>query len=1498
MRDRNKALELFHPLIRKWFADSLGAPTDIQAKAWPEIAAGKHALITAPTGSGKTLTAFLWSINQLVTGAWGLGQTRVLYVSPLKALNNDIRRNLTSPLSGLAARFGEAGIAFPRINVLTRSGDTPAEERREMLRRPPEILITTPESLNIILSSKSGLSLLTGIATVILDEIHAVVGTKRGTHLITAVDRLTRLTGEFQRIALSATVKPLETVAAFVGGYTRRGADHYEKRPVEIVRSADKRRYEIDVRFPQDAREHLVDASWWPVLVEAFREIIKAHRSTLLFVNSRRTAEKVARLINEGEPRELAYAHHGSLSREIRLAVEQRLKEGELRAIVATSSLELGIDIGDLDRVILIETPPAISSAIQRIGRSGHHVGGMSKGLLYPTHGHDFLSAAVLARSVTEQDIESISPVDAPLDVLAQVVVSMVSLEKWDIDELFANIRTSYPYRDLSRKAFDLVLAMLAGRYAETRLRELKARVSLDLVDNTVHGKEGVQRMIYLSGGTIPDRGYYDLRVEESGAKVGELDEEFVWERSVGDTFSLGAHVWQIRRITHNDVEVVPTEAKPGIFPFWKAEDRNRDFHFSEKILLFLEGVSGRLGEANLREELLRDYFVDKGAADELIGFLKRQRESTGADLPHRRHLLIEHFQDPLNTSDTKQVILHTLWGGRVNRPFSLALQAAWEEKYHYHLEVIENNDCILLMLPHEFSTESIFSLVTPENLERLLRRTLEKSAFFGAKFRENAGRALLLPRTSFKKRLPLWLNRLRSKKLMDAVLRYPDFPILLETWRTCLQDEFDLESLRRLLDEIRTGRIVASEAVTTASSPFADGLVWKQTNQYMYEDDSPRSGATSNLSGELLKEVLFSTSLRPRIPASLVENLEARLQRTAPGYAPRSAEDLLDWVKERFFIPESEWKTLLSAMERDHEFTGEDAVARVSEKILVVRLPGGATRMIAALENLDRLGLAFSTRPDALGAASAFTNEPYKHRAHAGGKADTGNGEELRAGEQAEHALSDVFQQWLSFYGPVRKSSLGTVLGLDEALVDDMLAGLVERDEIVLDLLTESAVETEVCDRENLEILLRMARKSRQPSFKALSADYLPFFLASWQGLVEPGEDASDLQDRLDRLFGYPAPADAWEKHILPARMSPYYGAWLDSLMQGSSLSWFGCGKQRVGFSFAEDLELFAGQDGEANREPAGGDGLPEAVSRLFPREIGRYTLPDIVRFSKSDSRTATKKLWELAWQGVVTNDTFAALRQGILSNFSPAGPKGGSGRLVRSGYSRWGVSQPFPGNWHVLGVENMERDSVDEAELAKDRARQLLRRYGILFRQIVAYELPALQWAAVFRAIRLMELSGEILSGYFFEGIPGLQFISHEAFRVLNEFASEDRVYWMNAVDPASLCGIRLDSLKGLFPSRIPSTHLVYRGKKRALLSRRNGSLLDFRVPPDDPRMPEYLSFFKVLLAREFSPEKVVTVETINGKPAAESDYARALKEFGFSGGYRGLELVKKYS
>jgi ATP-dependent Lhr-like helicase len=1086
--------------------------------------------------------------------------------------------------------------------------------------------------------------------------------------------------------------------------------------------------------------------------------------------------------------------------------------------------------------------------------------------------------------------------VESPLDVLAQVVLSLTGLETWDREELFAFIKTSYPYRHLSRRQFDLVLEMLVGHYAGTRLRELRPRLSLDGITETVHGREGVLRLLYLSGGTIPDRGYYDLRVEDSRAKIGELDEEFVWERSIGDTFALGAQVWRIRKVTSNDVEVVPAEVKPGIIPFWKAGDLDRDFHFSEKILLFLEQFQTRPEAPFWKEELRRFYFLEERAADELVGFLKRQQEATRAELPHRHHLLIEYFRDPQNTAEGRQVILHTLWGGKINRPFSLALQAAWAEKTGARLEIYQDNNGLLFLLPERYGAGEVLALVTAENLERLLRQTLEQSGFFGAKFRENAGRALLLPRGDFKKRLPLWLNRLRSQALLEAVRPYPDFPILLETWRTCLQDEFDLDHLRQLLEEIRDGRIKVSEAATTQASPFADGLVYRQTNAHMYADDTPRSAQASRLSGGLLREVLFSQRLRPRLARDLVAELEGKLKRTAPGYAPRSAADLLDWIKERILIPAPEWQDLIQARERDREGSTVELAGPIREKIVSLKLPGASLILIGAVENLGRIAGAFKIPPEELAVREAFSQAPLSGRAAQWVAAILRK--PFGKNDSEGNLLSDLLRQWLSFFGPVPKSFLQEALGLEGPGLEELLAGLAENQEVVLDLLTEQAEELEICDRDNLEILLRMARRSRQPSFRALALARLPLFLGAWQGLTRPGGSPADLQGILDQLFGYPAAAAAWEKHFLPARLSPYYGAWLDGLIHSGALLWFGCGRRKVSWAFPSDLELF-GQHGRRGVAHKAGEERSEEqeITRLLPREIGRYGLLDIIRHAKLDSRTVTDRLWDLAWQGRVSNDAFQTLRQGILTDFAPLPLPGEGVRPSRADRNRWAATRPLAGNWFAIDRESMEKDPLTEAELIRDRVRQLLRRYGLLFRELLASELPPLQWAPIFKALRLMELSGEILSGHFFEGIPGLQFISTEAFRFLNEPFPEDAVYWLNATDPASLCGIKLAALQGLLPNRLSSTHLVYHGTRVVVISRRNGRSLEILVPLADPRLPDYLAFFKVLLTREFNPEKIIRVEKINGRPALGSEYAGPLKSFGFIRGYRGVELVKAY-
>ncbi|MCD4677972.1 MAG: DEAD/DEAH box helicase, partial [Desulfobacula sp.] len=652
---------LFHPLIRKWFFDSFCCPTDIQEQAWPLIAKKKNVLITAPTGSGKTLTAFLWSINQLVTGNLPLGETSVLYVSPLKALNNDIQRNLNQPLREIKSIFEEEGKSFPDIRVLTRSGDTSQADRRKMIRHPPQILITTPESLNLMLSSQSGKEMLYHLSAVILDEIHAVVGNKRGVHLITAVDRLVRLSGEFLRISLSATIKEPEVVAAFVGGYRiqGRGPDpRYIKRPVEIIQSNIQKEYKICVRFPE-RKEDPADSSIWDSLAKEFKEIVEKNRSTLLFTNGRRLCEKMTYKMNKLSGHPLAYSHHGSLSKQLRQNVEQNLKKGDLKAIVATSSLEMGIDIGDLDEVILIQSPPSVSSAVQRIGRAGHHVNSVSRGTLYSAHPQDLIASAVLAKAVDEQDIEPLHPVLCPLDVLAQVLVSMTGLEIWDMDELYTLMKTSYPYRHLTRQQYDLVLNMLAGRYSDTRIRELKPRVSIDRLDNTVQGKKGALLALYTSGGTIPDRGYFQLRHHETNARIGELDEEYVWEAKIGQIVTVGTQNWKIMRITHNDVFAVPVGNSRMDAPFWIAEGINRDFHFSNKILLFLEMADDQLKHPDFDKVLETQFHMDANAAGELILFLNRQKEFTASDLPHRHHILLEYVRSGPDGSPGSMLVIH-----------------------------------------------------------------------------------------------------------------------------------------------------------------------------------------------------------------------------------------------------------------------------------------------------------------------------------------------------------------------------------------------------------------------------------------------------------------------------------------------------------------------------------------------------------------------------------------------------------------------------------------------------------------------------------------------------------------------------------------------------------------------------------------------------------------------------------------------------------------------
>ena len=1427
-------LARFHPLIRQWFHEAFGEPTDVQTRSWPRIAAGEHLLVTAPTGSGKTLTAFLWAIDSFATGKCEPGATRVLYVSPLKALNNDIRANLLRPLGELRERFAAAGENFPNLRVQTRSGDTETAERARMLRRPPELLITTPESLNLLLTTVRGRQALGSVETVIVDEIHSLVENRRGVQLMTALERLVEIAGEFQRVALSATVRPLDVVAAYVGGRNDQG----EARPVGTVRAETVKNIDFRIVFPEAAR-HAADngEKIWVPLADSFRDIIDSNRATLFFVNNRRMAEKIALQLNADEASPLAYAHHGSLARDVRTEVETRLKSGQLKAIVATSSLEMGIDIGDLDEVVLIQSPPSIAAAVQRVGRAGHRVGETSRGSLFPTFGQDFIEAAAVANAVRERDIEPLQPLENALDVLAQTLVSCTGSETWRTDDLFRVVTRAAPYATLTRQQFDLVVEMLAGRYAGTRIRDLKPRLAFDRIAQTVQARKGAVFALYTSGGTIPDRGYFTMRHADNGAAIGELDEEFVWEAHVGQTFNLGAQTWQVHRITHNEVLVKNAGAKATGPPFWRAENVNRSFYFAQRIGEFLEDANERLRlrqQGALQKQLLALGF-DAIATEELIDFLERQRDATDCDLPHANHLVVEQVHSGpggyAGPDGERQIILHTTWGGRVNRPIALALQAAWREHADARgraagpnargddgapLETVDfhaDNNAIALQVKEDVDASWLLSLVTPANFESLLRRSLEGSSFFGARFRECAGRSLLLTKRNFKQRMPLWMTRRQAKRLLTAVKPFDDFPVLLETWRTCLKDEFDLDAAFATLERLTAGDLPWSVAVTSVPSPFATAIAFDQIGRHMYADDTPERGDRSALSDDLIRQAVFDESLRPAIDPAVVADLESRLQRTRSGYAPDGEDELREWTKERVAIPEAEW------------FEG-------------VPVPKGLNR-------IDIGERTYVVHPEVtLGAA------PVQQAA-----------------------------EMLQFYGPRTAAALARLLPFDD--VPSLLRELVEGGELVQGPLLADERE-QFCDTENLETLIRFQRAAARPTFEPRPIAQLAPFLANWHGLGtphQPSANTAPLLDAVDRLRGYPAPVPFWLDEALSPRVANNAAtAWGQAAAEG--VAWRGVGKEAVTIGYAEDLDILApAAEHDAREQP--NDAEDDPLTTLFADPHARYTFAQLLDKSERDADSFNADFWQAVWAGRIAADGFAPLSNGRDRNFAlhqagAAVPRAAPQRRLRARTRAHGVAIGWPGTWYQPPPAKPPTDAVERLEQNKERCRALLDRCGIVSRELANREGGALRWAAIFPALRVMELAGEVVAGLFFSPMTGPQFALPQAIRQLERLptkSDEGPTFWINALDPVSPCGLGLD-LPAL-PQRRLANHLGWFNGELAIVSERFGRRLAIFLAPDHPG-------FDVLLpnlAKLCSRRKRLAVETINGEPARTSPYLPAL-------------------
>ena len=1423
---------LFDPLLSRWFQHTLGEPTAIQRAAWPLIAAGAHVLLLSPTGSGKTLAAFFWAIHQLAFGPWHRGGPSVLYVSPLKALNNDIQENLRAPLAGIRRYFADHDRPFPAIKVATRSGDTSPAERRRMLRRPPDILITTPESLNIMLTARSSRRLFTAIKSVILDEIHALFPSKRGSHLLSAVERLVLLSGEFQRVALSATIQPPEEVAAFVGGYalsTWGESPGYTPRDVRIV--AAPRAKTICLRTIAAGPETPNREALWADLVERLLRIITANRSTLIFANSRRMTEKLARLINERAGRIVAYGHHGSLSRDIRLEVESKLKQGDLQAIVATNSLELGIDIGHLDEVVLVQPPLRVASAIQRVGRSGHRVAESSRGRLFPLHGHDYLLAAVLGRAAVAQDIAPVTAVTCPLDVLCQVVLSMCAQREWPIADLFARLRACYSFHGLTCERFHSVVEMLAGRHRGIRVKALPALLSVDRLTDTVRAKARAVLLLYRSGGTIPDRGYYTLRLAGTRAKIGELDEEFVWERKVADTFALGTRCWKIQRVTDSDVEVTPAAARPGIIPFWRAESRSRSWHFSRLVLEFLTWADSELPGPALAGALQQDFFLDPAAARRLQGYLEAQKQATRR-LPQRNLLVVERLQPPGDTSQS-HLVLHTFWGESLNRPFAYALAQAWREARQTALDILATNDCVILRGGPDLDVNELLELAGADDLERLVRTYLPGTGFFGAHFRENAARGLLLPKSGFNRRQPLWMNRLRARKLLHAVAPLPGFPLLEETMRSCLRDACDLPSLGDRLKEIADGRVKLHKITRSRPSPFAKAALWYETNQYMYQDDTPGRD-TPSLS---LLPAASDITVDPDQAAAFTR----KLQRSLPGYAPRSAADLLDWLRDRLVIPEREWRDLLALVP-------EVCLEAMADKIACLHLPGQSPARCAK-ENIPLLCRCFhlpaewfrgpsGPLPDM---ATALTDQPTDCAALLG--------------------------QWLSYYGPLSPEHISARLGLAKPLRDALLQVLQQRGQVVSGSFFPGNRAPMVCHRDNLAHLLRWVGKLQREQVSGLPISDLPLFLAWHQGLTRPGTE-QDLPARLEQLLGVPLPAAAWERYVLPARITGYHGRMLDNLVHGSRLGWYGCGKRQVCFAFPEDVPLFLEQpEAEAGAQARG----------LFADPGARYDFFTLLRSGGLKPGELHDRLWQGCWQSAIANDSFAPLREAMMSAFAPPV----RGRVPRRG--RW--ASPAAGGWRLLHWPRQAPDNLERQEMQKLRVRQVLQRYGIIFRELLTRELPLLRWSSLLPALRLMELSGEVMCAPFFNGIQGLQFMYPATWHKLQQDLPRQALFWLNALDPASACGLNIPGLTEGLPARQGANLLVYLGAQPALVLGANGRL-DVHLPPAHPRLPDCLACLRLLLQRDFDPLDVVTVERVNGTEARHGPYAGALRAAGFHG------------
>ncbi len=1457
-------LDLFSAPVRDWFRSSFAAPTPAQDQGWPAITSGSHTLILAPTGSGKTLAAFLWALDRLASEPVppAAERCRVLYVSPLRALAVDVEKNLRAPLAGIRLAAERRGIDLHAPTVAMRTGDTQANERRAIQRRPPDILITTPESLYLMLSSQAR-EILRSVRWVIVDEIHSVAATKRGAHLAVSLERLEAIAHDPpQRIGLSATQRPLDEIARFLGGVV-----DGVPRPVTIVDAGLRKPMEIDVVVPVEDMAELGSVpersgpaagpagpkrlSIWPSIHPRLLELVQQHRSTLIFVNARRMAERLASSLNELAGEDLVRAHHGSIAREQRVEIEDQLKRGTLRGLVATSSLELGIDMGAVDLVIQVESPGSVARGMQRIGRAGHRLGEPSRGKVFPKYRGDLLEAAVVVRRMLEGLIEETRYPRNPLDVLAQQIVAMCALEEWAVDDLARLVRRAANFSDLSDELLAAVLDLLSGKYPSDDFAQLRPRVVWDRHKDTLRAREGSGRLAVTSGGTIPDRGLFGVFLSD-GTRVGELDEEMVYESRRGEVFLLGASAWRIEDITLDRVIVSPAPGEPGKMPFWKGDKPGRPLELGRAVGEFTRTIaSERPGRAHSR--LREEFGLDELAARNLIAYIEDEREAAGA-VPDDRTIVVERFPDSIG--DWRVCVLSP-FGARVHAPWAMAVEARLAERMNAGVQVLWSDDGIVIRLPESEERIPIEDLVfDPEEIEELVMRRLPATALFASVFRESAARALLLPRRRPGQRTPLWQQRQRSADLLAAASKYPTFPILLEATRECLRDVFDLPALRQVMGDVRARRIRMVPVDTNGASPFAQSLLFSWIAVYMYEGDAPlaeRRAAALALDRDLLRELLGSEDLRELIDPNALADLELELQSLAERRRARGPDDLHDLLRR---VGELTTEEIAARATQDPEAW---TASLLSERRAIPVRVGGGDR-IAAVEDAgklrDALGLALPQ-----GVPAAFA-------------------------ESVAEPLRDLVARFARSHGPFHASDVAARLGVPEDRVASALTSLEAEGRVMRGEFRPGCMEREWCDVEVLRTIRRRSLAALRKEVEPVDGAALARFLPEWHSLTRPRQGPGALAEAIEQIQGTSIPASMLESDVLPGRVAGYRPADLDALCASGEIVWVGAGglgpaDGRIALFFRDRLRFLAPSPAE---DRTGGE-VHDALRRHLA-ERGASFWPDLVEAAgTADERVVLGALWDLVWAGEVTNDTLGPLRAMLSRRPRAARLNPRPGTLRRAG------PPAGAGRWSLVAPLLEPVPSATERSHA--RALQLLERYGVLTREAVLAEGTPGGFASVYGVLKAMEESGKVRRGYFVAGLGAAQFAlpgAVDRLRDLREPSADPTAVAMAATDPAQPYGTALPWPEGAGrPSRTAGAHAILRlGELAAFLERGERSLLTFpRAKEDDAWVDALVSLTKEARVRR------IELRQIDGIGVHESPWADRLRQAGFVDGYRGLLL-----